>query len=101
MTRPLDPKAEIPQSGFLFGVAYESSPVSDGKRTIDLPFDESLTFSAGYFRQRRDTYDWSVGGSLQLFGDNRVDQTAQGFRFSGEFKDFYAVYLTATLRFIN
>jgi len=51
--------------------------VSDGKRTIDLPFDESVRLSAGFFRSGREGFDWSVQGQLQFFGDSRVDQVAQ------------------------
>ena len=90
-----------PASGWIFGASYETSPVSDGKRTIDLPFDENIRLSTGYFRHGKGKYNWSVQGQLQIFGDNRVDQTAQGARFSGEFDDFIVAFLSATLRFNN
>lgn len=88
-------------SGWIFGASYETSPVSDGKRTIDLPFDESIRLSTGYFRHGEGKYNWSVQGQLQIFGDSRVDQTIQGARFSGEFDPFIVGYISATLRFDN
>ncbi|MGI9329765.1 MAG: OmpP1/FadL family transporter [Gammaproteobacteria bacterium] len=88
-------------SGWLFGVGYESSPVNNSNRTIDLPFDENWKFSTAYFNQGNKKYSWSLAGQVQVFGDAETDQTIQGARFSGEFKDFYVVFLTGTLRFLN
>jgi long-chain fatty acid transport protein len=99
--RDIYPGANLPNRGWVVGLAYESSPVDDKDRTIDLPFDESWKLSAAYFRQRKDRFNWSLAGSLQLFGDNEVDQTIQGGRFAGDFKDFYVVYLTGTIRWLN
>jgi long-chain fatty acid transport protein len=86
--------------GWSVGVTYESSAVDDDKRTIDLPVEENWQFSAAYGRMDRDkARGWSVGATLQVFGDAEVDQTAQGFRFAGEFEDYYIVYLGGTYRF--
>jgi long-chain fatty acid transport protein len=93
--------ADVNSSGWAFGVSYETSPVSDGKRTADLPFDESWRVAAVYFRNRPQTWDWSVSGTLQYVGDARLDQTAQGARFTGEFDPFIVLYLSGTIRFDN
>jgi long-chain fatty acid transport protein len=87
-------------SGWTLGAAYESSPVDDDKRTIDLPFDENWRFSAAYGQTREDSWDWSVGATLTIYGDNKIDQTSQGVRFKGDFKDFYVLYAGVTLRFL-
>jgi len=99
--RDIEVNSKKANSGWLFGLGYESSPVSDGDRTIDLPFDENWKISTAYFNQGNKKLSWSVAGQVQIFGDSAVDQTAQGARFSGDFKDFYVVYLTGTLRFLN
>lgn len=85
--------------GWAFGAKYESSPVSDGKRTIDLPFDESVRLSAVYFRNRPKTWDWSVSGTVAFYGDARLDQVTQGARITGEFDPFIVVFLSGTIRF--
>lgn len=86
-------------SGWAVGVSYDSSVVDDDKRTIDLPLDEVWSFSTSYLRHRPDTWDWSLGLTLSVFGDAEVDQTAQGVRFAGEFDDYYVVYAGGTIRF--
>jgi long-chain fatty acid transport protein len=86
--------------GWSFGVAYESSPVDDDKRTIDLPVDESWQISVSHGRMAEDrSTGWAVGATLQISGDAEVDQTAQGVRFAGDFEDYYLVFVGATLRF--
>ena len=86
--------------GWSVGMAYESSPVDDDKRTIDLPVDENWQFSAAYGRFNTDrSRGWTIGATLQVFGDAEVDQTTQGFRVAGEFDDYYIVYLGGTFRF--
>ncbi len=99
--RDIDISSQKANGGWLFGVGYESSPVSDGDRTIDLPFEENWKISTAYFNSGNKKFGWSLAGQVQIFGDSAVDQTAQGARFSGDFKDFYVVYLTGTLRFLN
>lgn len=87
-------------AGWSVGVAYESSPVDDDKRTIDLPVDESWHFSAAYGRLKEDrSTGWSVGATLQVFGDAEVDQNTQGLRLAGEFDDYYLLFVGGTFRF--
>jgi len=55
--RRFDPKEERSNSGWTFDASYETSPVRDSKRAIDLPFDENIKPSAACFRQRQDKWD--------------------------------------------
>jgi uncharacterized protein YneR len=68
-------------------------------RTIDFPVDESWRFSAAYGRFNESQRGWSVGATLAVIGDAKIDQTAQGVRFAGEFDDYYLLFVNATLRF--
>lgn len=86
--------------GWSFGARYESSPVDDDKRTIDLPLDESWQFSAAYGSFRDDlSAGWSVGATVAVFGDSEVDQTSQGVRFAGEFDTNYILFVGGNFRF--
>ena len=85
--------------GWTFGMAYESSPAEDDVRTIDFPVEENWKFSASYGRKRPSGRAWSIGGTLQVFGDAEVDQTAQRVRFAGEFEQFYVLFVGATMSF--
>ena len=85
-------------SGWSFGAAYDSSPVSDSKRTIDLPMDETWQVGAAYFINK-DDYDVSLSAAYLYLGDGKVDQTAQGVRFKGEFDRNFLLNLGATVRF--
>ena len=83
---------------FSVGMSYDSSPVDDEDRTIDLPLDEQLKFSMAYGRQG-EGFDYSLGATLVWLGDGKVDQTAQGVRFKGEFDKNFALFMGATLRY--
>ena len=85
--------------GFSFGVAYESSPADDDVRTIDFPVEENWKFSAAYGRATKPGRGWSAGATLQMFGDAKIDQTAQRVRFKGDFSDFYILFAGVTMRF--
>jgi len=86
--------------GWSFGMRYESSPVDDDKRTIDLPLDESWSFSVGYGNFNSDkSRGWSAAATLQVFGDAEVDQTAQQVRFAGDFDKYYVLFVGGNLRF--
>ena len=85
--------------GWTVGAAYESSPVDDDKRTIDFAVDENWKISGAYGRRTESGRAWSVGATLQIFGDAEVDQTSQGVRFAGEFSDFYVLYAGFTYAF--
>ncbi len=81
-----------------FGFSYDSSPVSDANRTIDLPFDETFKFSTAYSVLGDGNFDYAFGATLFVFGDGKVDQTAQGVRFVGEFDSNHMLMIGATIR---
>lgn len=81
-----------------FGFSYDSSPVSDANRTIDLPFDETFKFSTSYSVLGDGNFDYAFGATLFVFGDSKVDQTAQGVRFVGEFDSNHMLMIGATIR---
>ena len=85
--------------GFAFGVSYDSSPVKDRKRTIDLPMDEYYQFSGAYFLRNKHGLDYSIGATLMLIGDAEVRQTAQGVTFAGDFDRNAILFLGGTLRY--
>ena len=43
---------------------------------------------------------FALGGTLMYFGDGKVDQTAQGVRFKGEFDTNLAMFLGGTFRYL-
>ena len=85
-------------TGLSFGVSYDSSPVSDRNRTIDLPMDEVWQFGTSYFKNK-ENYDLALSASLMYLGDGKVDQTAQGVRFKGEFDKNLILSLGASIRY--
>jgi long-chain fatty acid transport protein len=87
-------------AGYSVGVSYDSSPVDDEDRTIDLPFDETYKLSAAYAWKGNKQMDFGIGGTLIYFGEGKVDQTAQGVRFKGEFDTNVALFLGGTLRYV-
>lgn len=84
--------------GWAFGLSYDSSPVSDKNRTIDLPMDEQLQAGASYFVQG-ERFSYALGTSLLYAGKGKVDQTAQGVRFKGEFDTNLVLSLGGTIRY--
>jgi long-chain fatty acid transport protein len=85
---------------YSLGFSYDSSPVRDRDRTIDLPFDETYKLSAAYGWKLTQQMNFSLGGTLLYFGDGQVDQTAQGVRFKGEFDTNMALFLGGTIRYV-
>jgi long-chain fatty acid transport protein len=86
---------------YSLGLAYDSSPVSDGDRTIDLPFDKIWKVSASFSRDTPNSnLDYAIGATLMNLGDGKVDQTAQGVRFAGKFDKNYLLFLGGTLRYV-
>lgn len=86
--------------GYSVGLSYDSSPVSDGKRTIDLPMDSQLKLSAGMAVDHSDGLDYSLGATLMYGGDARVDQTAQDVRFKGEFDTNLILFVGGSVRYV-
>ena len=73
------------RQNFSLGVSYDSSPVEDEDRTLDLPMDTIWKFSAGYYWHPRENFTASLGATLYLMGNAAIDQTAQGVRVQGDF----------------
>jgi len=89
------------QTGVLSaGVKYDSSPVDDVDRTLDLPFDETWTLSASYAWRKSDRLALSVGGSLLLLGDAPIDQTSQGVRVVGKYDTNYIFFVGGNVRWL-
>ena len=86
--------------GYSLGFSYDSSPVSDKNRTIDLPFDENYKLSAAYRWDSGKQLDFGLGATLIYFGKGKVDQTSQGVRFKGEFDTNMALFLGGTVRYV-
>ena len=85
--------------GWSFGLSYDSSPVSDKDRTIDLPMDETWQVGASYFVDKDEDLSYAVATSLMYLGDGKVDQTAQGVRFKGDFEKNLILTLGGTVRY--
>jgi long-chain fatty acid transport protein len=88
------------RQGYAFGLSYESSPVEDEDRTFDLPVDELLRLSASYSWTGKSGLDYSLGSSLVVFGDTKIDNTVQGVRVQGEFDRNYLLFVGGTLRYV-
>ena len=84
--------------GWAFGLSYDSSPVTDKNRTIDLPMDEQVQAGASYFMEGK-KFSYAIGASVMYAGDGKVDQTAQGVRFKGEFDTNLVFSLGGTVRY--
>ena len=81
------------------GFAYESSPVSDRHRTLDLPFEELYKLSFAYAWEGHKDLDFSLGSTVYLIGDAKIDQTSQGVRTKGEYDTNYIIFLGGTVRY--
>ncbi len=82
-------------SHIAFGASYDSSPVETEFRTVDLPTDEQFRLSFAYGRDRGRS-GWAVGATWLWMGEGRVDTTAQGVRYAGDFKDNSILFVGAT-----
>lgn len=85
---------------YSLGISYESSPVKDKDRTIDLPFDESLRISAAWAWKGVENFDFSLGGTLAYLGDAKIEnQNTQGLNFDGEFDTNLLLFLSGTVKY--
>lgn len=82
------------------GFSYDSSPVEDKHRTIDLAFDEQYKFSGSYGWKKSDQVSFALGGTLAYLGEGKVDQVTQGVRLKGEFDNNYLLMLGGTVRYL-
>ena len=78
---------------FAFGAAYDTSPVDDADRTIDLPSDEQIRLSFAWGRDTGGRSAWGIGATLLWLGDGKVDQVAGGQRFVGEFDKNWILFV--------
>ncbi len=76
-----------------FGASYDTSPVSSADRTVDLPSDEQLRLSAAYGRDTGGKHAWGIGATWLWLGNGKVDQTAGGARFAGEFDKNWILFI--------
>jgi long-chain fatty acid transport protein len=81
------------------GVAYDSSAVSDGNRSVILPMNESWRIATGAtYALNKDT-DVNVSWAMVWLGDMPDDQTksVSGDRISGQFDNAWIQALTGNM----
>ena len=88
------------KSGYTLGISYESSPVKDKYRTFDFPVDEIWKLAGSYGWAGEKNFDYSLGATLYMMGDAKIDQTSQGVRAAGEFDTNLLLFLGGTLRYV-
>lgn len=82
------------------GISYDSSPVENEDRTIDLPFDEIVKLSAGWAWQGDKHLDYGLGATLAYMGEGKIEnQNTQGLNFDGEFDSNYILFVGGTMRY--
>ena len=81
------------------GFSYDSSPVEDEHRTIDLVFDEQYKFSGSYSWRKSDKLGYSIGATLVYLGKGKIDQMTQGVRLTGEFDNNYLLMAGGTVQY--
>ena len=82
-----------------FGVAYDSSAVSDSNRSVVVPMNESWRIATGAtYALNKDT-DVNVSWAMVWLGDMPVDQakTVSGNRISGQFDSAWIQALTGNM----
>lgn len=75
------------------GVGYDSSPVDDDDRNALLPADEQVRFSMAIAKVNPEKMSYSLGFTGLWLGDGKMDQTAQGARFKGEFSTNFIIFV--------
>jgi long-chain fatty acid transport protein len=88
------------KSVYTLGISYESSPVKDKYRTFDFPVDEIWKLAGSYAWAGEKNLDYSIGTTLYMMGDAKIDQTSQGVRATGEFDTNLLLFLGGTLRYV-
>jgi long-chain fatty acid transport protein len=81
-----------------FGVAYDTSPVDDEDRTIDMTLDEQWRYATGVEYALNDKHTLGLAYSFVNLGKAEVDQTYPGGagRVAGEFDTDYLHVVTLT-----
>lgn len=82
-----------------FGVAYDTSAVSDGNRTLTVPMGAAWRFATGFTYSLNKETDVNFSWVTVWMGDMSVDQqkTLSGNRVSGEFDNAWIQALTANM----
>jgi long-chain fatty acid transport protein len=88
-----------PQLLWNFGVAYDSSAVSDGNRTFTVPMAESWRLGTGATYALNEDTHVNVSWALIWLGDMPVDQTKSlsGNRTSGQFDNAWIQTVTGNM----
>ncbi len=81
------------------GISYDSSVVSNHDRTADLPLDEQFRVAAAYAKDNPIGLSYNFSTSCVYFGEGKMDQTAQGERFKGEFDTNYLIFVAASVHY--
>jgi long-chain fatty acid transport protein len=87
------------RSALSFGFSYDSSPVKDKYRTLDMPLDETWKLSAAYGWQHNDNMSFSLGTTLYFVGDAPVTQSSQGVTVSGDYDTNMLAIVGGTFRY--
>ncbi|MGH8389871.1 MAG: OmpP1/FadL family transporter [Pseudomonas sp.] len=82
-----------------FGVAYDSSAVSDSRRSVTIPMAESWRFATGATYALNEVTDLNVSWAMIWMGDMEVDQTKNlsGNRISGQFDNAWIQTVTGNM----
>lgn len=86
------------RSAFNLGISYDSSPVKNKYRTLDMALDEMWKLSAAY-GWKGGKLDYSIGVTLYLIDDAPIDQTTQGVRVVGDYDSNSMLFIGGTLRY--
>lgn len=87
-------------NAYSLGISYDSSPVEDEDRTIDLPFDETVKLSAAWVWEGDKQLNYGLGATLAYLGEGKIEnQHAQGLNFDGKFDTNYVLFLGGTVRY--
>jgi len=85
---------------YTLGISYESSPVEDKYRTIDLPFDETFRISAGWSWKGVDNLDIGLASTLAYMGKGKIEnKSTQGLNFDGEFDTNLLLFISGTVKY--
>jgi len=82
-----------------FGIAYDTSAVSDGNRTLTVPMGAAWRFAAGLTYSLNKETDLNFSWVTVWMGDMPIDQTKSlsGNRVSGEFDNAWLQALSANM----
>ncbi len=94
--------AKITADGIIgAGIGYDSSPVSDSKRTFDIPVDEQLRLAFAWESSRQD-FSYSLAAEYIWLGTGKIRQESpfvQGLRVDGEFSTNFLLVLSASAEY--